>query len=95
MTNKEALRTREPRFSVLDIVEIEDEQLWRGVVTQVIRHRDGEIKYSVRELTDNPDYMAGQYPQAWLSATGETAQAAMFALPGGFREGDVVEVAPN
>jgi hypothetical protein len=95
MRNEEPLPPRDPRFSVLDIVEIEDEPRWRGVVTQVTWHPDGEIKYSVRELTDDPDYMAGHYPRAWLGATGETAPAAMFALPGGFREGDVVVVAAN
>lgn len=95
MRNEAPLRPRDPRFSVLDIVEIEDEPRWRGVVTQATWHPDGEIKYSVRELTDDPDYMAGHYPRAWLSATGETAPAAMFALPGGFREGDVVVVAAN
>jgi hypothetical protein len=63
----------DPRFGVLDIVEIDDEARWRGVVTKVTQHPDGEIRYSVRELTDDPDYMAGKYPEARLRATGETA----------------------
>jgi hypothetical protein len=85
----------DPRFGVLDIVEIDDEARWRGVVTKVTQHPDGEIRYSVRELTDDPDYMAGKYPEARLRATGETAPVAMFALPGEFREGDVVKIAAD
>jgi hypothetical protein len=93
MTAGEPAIPADPCFGVLDIVEIDDEPRWRGVVTAVTRHPDRGIMYSVRQLTDDPDYMAGKYPQACLTAMGETAPAAMFALPGGWREGDMVEVA--
>jgi hypothetical protein len=82
-----------PRFRVLDIVEVDDEPGWRGVVTEVRRYPDAQVRYSIRQLADDLDYMAGIYPEPAVTATGERAQAEMFALPGGFREGDVVEVA--
>jgi hypothetical protein len=82
-----------PRFRVLDIVEVDDGSGWRGVVTQVRRDPDGQVRYSIRQLTGDPDYLAGIYPDQQVTATGERAPIAMFALPGGLREGDVVEVA--
>lgn len=95
MTGQVPADTAHPRFAVLDVVEVQESPPWRGVVTRVTRHPDGEIQYSVRQLTDDPDYMAGRYPEGWLRATGDTVPIEMFALPGGFRKGDVVEVAAD
>ena len=82
-----------PKFKVLDIVQTQDEPDMRGVITQVRRYPDGEFRYSVLPLTDDPNFAAAVYPETWLSATGGRAPIDMFALPGGLREGDVVVVA--
>jgi hypothetical protein len=86
------VRVHGPRFRILDIVEMADEPDIRGVITEVTRHADDEIKYSVLPLTDDPDYVGCVYPESWLTGTGQRASVQMFALPDGLREGDVVRI---
>jgi hypothetical protein len=45
----------QPRFRVLDIVEVDDEPGWRGVVTEIRRYPDAQIRYSIRQLADDLD----------------------------------------
>lgn len=66
----------------------------RGAVTQIREYPGPHFRYSVRSLTgDDEDEVSGLYAEEDLEATGERASADLFALPGGFRLGQVVLVA--
>jgi hypothetical protein len=90
----------EPRFAVLDVVEIADDPILaeqglsgrRAVVTRIRRDDDGRYTYSVGGLDDDSE-VGGLYPEECLLPTGERASAELFWLPGPFRTRDVVRVA--
>jgi hypothetical protein len=92
----------EPRFAVLDVVEIADEAFLaeqglsgrRAVVTSIRRYDDGHYKYSVGGFDHDPE-VGGIYPEECLLPTGERASAELFWIPGPFRARDVVQVAED
>jgi hypothetical protein len=90
----------EPRFEILEIVQIGDQPRLaasgltgqRGAITQIREHPGPRFRYSVRSLVDDDDGIGGLYAEEDLLPTGERASPALFALPGGFRIREIVQV---
>jgi hypothetical protein len=64
----------------------------RGAITQIREHPGTRFRYSVRSLVDDDDEIGGLYSEEDLLPTGERASPARFALPGGFRIREIVQV---
>jgi hypothetical protein len=94
----------EPRFKILDIVRAGDHPALvraglagrRGCVTQIREYPGHQFRYSVCGLDrggdDDDDDVAGIYDEEHLEGTGERASADLFALPGGLRFREVVQI---
>lgn len=90
----------EPLFRILDIVQIGDPPVLvkaglsgqRGTVTQIREHPGPRFRYCVRSLVDDDEAVPGLYEEEDLLPTGERASTDLFALPGGFRIREIVQV---
>jgi hypothetical protein len=86
----------EPRFRVLEVVEISDPALTelvgkQGAVTQVREYGDGRFRYGLGGL-DEDSAVGGLYDEAVLRATGQSASVDLFRVPGPFAERELVRV---
>jgi hypothetical protein len=92
-------RMKQPRFHVLDIVEIGDHPTLakdglvglRGAVTQVRRYPGGRFQYGLGDV-DHGVEVGGLYDEENLLPTGQRATIDLFRLPGPFRVRDVVTI---
>lgn len=93
-----------PRFQILQVVQIADHPDLAshglagqaGCITQIREYPGPLFRYSVRgpDPADD-DEVSGLYNEQHLEPTGQTAPAELFALPGGFREGEIVWIAAD
>ncbi len=91
-----------PKFKVLDIVELRPPGAYDGcrvAITQVREYAGPRYQYSVSGVTgieEVDDEISGRFDEEDLRSTGERApvefSAELFALPGGFRVGEIVVV---
>lgn len=92
----------DPRFSILDVVEIRSAGVprlvefdgGRGVVIQTRRYGDGRYRYSVAPL-DGAFDVAMILDDQHLGAVGESAAIDVYALPGPFSLRDCVRVSAS
>jgi hypothetical protein len=93
----------EPRFAVLDVVEIGGDPALaeqglsgrRGAIVQIRRYPDGLIRYSVGSLTDEDDGVGGLYDEEDLRDVGERVSIDRFRIPGPFREREIVVISED
>ncbi|GEM_PF-5686982 len=93
----------EPRFKILDIVQIGDHPTLaaagltgqHGAIDQIREHPGPHFHYSVRSLVDDDDEIGGLYSEENLLPTGDRASTDRFALPGGFRVREIVQVSAD
>ncbi len=86
----------EPRFRVLEVVEICDPQLTgrvgrRGAVTQVRDYGDGRFRYGLGAVDDDLG-VGGLYDEVSLRPTGQAALPDVFRVPGPFVSRELVRV---
>jgi len=91
-----------PRFQILEIVRISDHRHLAGqgptrrpgCVTEIREYSGSTFRYRVRGLDRADDDEAYSLnDEQDLEPTDEQAPAELFALPGGFRRGEVIRVA--
>jgi hypothetical protein len=86
----------EPRFRVLEVVEISDVALAdlvgkHGAVTQVRDYGSGRFRYGLGSLDDDPG-VGGLFDEDSLRASGQSASPDLFRVPGPFAVRELVRI---